>query len=84
MDQTDFNAKEDIQLAAEAIFSALYHDGDTDLQELQEKVHWKSPIFDWALGWLVGKEDVEVTLANGSFRLKRAAPAPAVFPLRGN
>jgi hypothetical protein len=84
MKESDFNIKEEIQLAAEAIFSALYHDGDTDLQDLQERVNWKSPVFDWALGWLVGKEDVEVIPANGTFRLKRAAPAPAVFPLRGN
>jgi hypothetical protein len=84
MKESEFNMKEEIQLAAEAIFSALYHDGVTDLRDLQEKVNWKSPVFDWALGWLVGKEDVEVTPVNGSFRLKRAAPAPAVFPLRGN
>lgn len=76
--------QQDIRLAAESIFSALYHDGDMPLQALQEKVRWKSPIFDWALGSLVSKVDLLIAPRNGSFVLRRAAPAPAVFPLRSD
>jgi hypothetical protein len=79
-----FNAQEEIRMAAEAIFSTLYHDGNMELEALQERLNWKSPIYDWALGWLVGKEDVEVTPTGISFLLRRAAPAPAVFPFRGD
>jgi hypothetical protein len=88
MKEKSFHTQEDVQneirSAAESIFSALYHDGDMELEALQEKLNWKSPIFDWALGWLVGKEDVQVTPHNASFLLRRTAPAPAVFPLRGD
>lgn len=76
--------QEQVTLAAEAIFSELYHDGDTDLQGLKEHLKLPSPIFDWAVGWLIGKEDVVVTPTNGSFQLRRAAPAPALFPFRGD
>jgi len=84
MDGKAFNVQEEIRTAAESIFSALYHDGEMTLDTLQEKTNWRSPIFDWALGWLVGKEDVEVKPLDGSFIFRRAAPAPAVFPLRGD
>jgi hypothetical protein len=76
--------QEQLTLAAEAIFSGLYHDGDTDIQTLKDHLKLQSPVFDWALGWLVGKEDVLVTPSNGTFLLRRAAPAPAIFPFRGN
>ena len=84
MEHKDFDVQEEIRLAAESIFSALYHEGEMTLDTLQERVNWKSPIFDWALGWLVGKQDVEVKPRDSSFVLRRAAPAPAVFPLRGD
>jgi hypothetical protein len=84
MKETESRIQEEIEEAAESIFSALYHEGDMRFDELQQKIPWKSPVFDWALGWLVGKEDVIVTPGNGSFCLRRAAPARAVFPLRGN
>lgn len=84
MEKQALGIQEEIRLAAETIFAESYHDGDMPLDVLQGKTHWKSPIFDWALGWLVGKEDVLITPRQGSYVLRRAAPAPAVFPLRGD
>jgi hypothetical protein len=80
----EVNFREKVTLAGEAIFSELYHDGDTDIQTLKEHLKLPSHVFDWALGWLIGKEDVLVTPSNGTFLLRRAAPAPAIFPFRGN
>lgn len=84
MEGKGFDVQQEIRIAAESVFSALYHQGEMTLDALQEKVNWKSPIFDWALGWLIGKEDVEVKPLDGSFVFRRAAPAPAVFPLRSD
>jgi hypothetical protein len=83
-DEKEEKMQEKVTLAAEAIFSELYHDGDTDIQTLKDHLQLQSPVFEWALGWLIGKEDVLVTPSNGTFLLRRSAPAPAIFPFRGN
>ena len=78
------DAKEHMELVTEAIFSVLYHHGDMDLPHLREKVNVSEQDFDMAIGSLVEKNDVELIPSGDSFIVHRTAPAPAVFPFRGN
>ena len=83
--ERDANAtKESIELAAEAIFEVLYHKGDMDLQELRSKVDIPADMFDMAIDWLVGKDDVQLLREGETLTVHRNDPAFAVFPLRGN
>ena len=75
---------ETIELASEAIFEVLYHQGDMDLRALRGKVNTPPAIFDMAIGSLVGKDDVQLLRTGDTVTVHRAPPAPAVFPLRSN
>jgi hypothetical protein len=75
---------ENIRAVAELIFDALYREGDLELGKLKREVKHESPMFDWAIGWLVGKGDIEIVSRGGSYAIKRNGPTPAVFPIRGN
>ncbi len=75
---------ENIRAVAELIFDVLYRVGDMELGKLKREVKHESPMFDWAIGWLVGKGDVEIVSTGGSYSIKRNGPTPAVFPIRGN
>ncbi len=76
--------KKRIEMATEAIFNVLYHEGDMDLQEVRRKVNGSTSVFDMAVGALVEKGDVQLFQYGDSFILHRTDPAPAIFPLRGN
>jgi hypothetical protein len=76
--------KESIELAAEAIFEVLYHEGDMNLQELRSKVDIPAHMFDMAIDWLVGKDDVQLLREGDTLIAHRTEPAFAVFPFRGN
>lgn len=77
-------AKEQMELITEAIFSVLYHDGDMELKQLQEKVNASEQAFEMAIGSLVEKDDIELIPHGESFIAHRTSPAPAVFPFRSN
>ena len=79
------SAQVNINQTAETIFNLLYqHEGDMDLQDLSKKSGHPRHIFDMAIGTLVEKGDIELLPKGDSFMIHRAAPALAVFPLRGN
>jgi hypothetical protein len=78
------NVLENIRAVSELIFDVLYREGDMELGRLKQEVKHESPVFDWAIGWLIGKDDIEVVSANGSYTVRRNGPTPAVFPIRGN
>jgi hypothetical protein len=83
--ERDTNAtKESIELAAEAIFEVLYHKGDMDLQDLRSEVHISADMFDMAIDWLVGKDDVQLLREGDTLMVHRTDPAFAVLPFRGN
>src|SRR6266567_6740617 len=71
----------EIRAAAEIIFNFLYHEGEITIEQLKEKAGRQAPFFDWGIGWLVGKGDNEIVDREGSFSVRRKAPAPAVIPL---
>jgi len=75
---------EKIRAVSELIFDVLYREGDMELEQLKKEVKHASPVFDWAIGWLVGKDDIEILPAGDSFTIRRNDPTPAVFPIRGN
>ena len=75
---------ENIRAVAELIFDVLYRHGDMELGHLKQQVQHEPPVFDWAIGWLVGKGDIEIVSADGSFTVRRNGPTPALFPIRGN
>lgn len=84
-DRTKKDLKEEIRNTAELIFDVLYHhEGEMDIVELKEQVKRPEQLFDWGIGWLLGKDDIEVIGVNGSFSIRRTSPAPAVLPFRGN
>jgi hypothetical protein len=78
------NVLEDIRAVAELIFDILYRHGDMEIEHLKQQVHREPPAFDWAIGWLIGKGDIEVTCTDGSFTVRRNPPSFALFPIRGN
>jgi len=82
-ENTVISIEEEIRLTAEFIFNLLYHEGEMGLESLREKASHRMPFFDWGIGWLVGKGDIEIISHNGSFSVRRTPPAPVIIPLRG-
>lgn len=78
------DVEDTIRSAAEIIFDSLYHEGAITLEKLRKTVSREAPFFDWGIGWLVGKGDIEIIDHEGSFTVRRKGPAPVVIPLRGN
>ena len=76
--------KESIELAAEAIVDVLDHQGDMDLQELRSKVHISAHMFDMAIDWLAGKDDIQLLREGDTLIVHRTEPAIAVLTFRGN
>jgi hypothetical protein len=75
--------EDEIRETAELIFNFLFHENEVELEQLRRKVSHQLPFFDWAVGWLVGKGDIEITRRKGTFIIRREAPTPVVIPLRG-
>lgn len=76
--------EDQVRLTAELIFDRLYREGELSLEDLRNSVSHEVPFFDWGLGWLLGKGDIEITPEESSFRVRRKPPTPVVIPLRGN
>jgi len=83
-EHAEVNMLENIRAVAELIFDVLYRQGDMELGHLKQQVHHESPLFDWGIGWLVGKGDIEIISTDGAITVRRDAPTPAVIPIRGN
>jgi hypothetical protein len=85
---TEHSAKaqivENIRAVSELIFDVLYREGDMEMGKLKKEVKHESPVFDWAIGWMVNEDDIEIVPAGDSYTIKRNGPTPAVFPIRGN
>lgn len=51
-----------IKLASEHIFAAVHAPDDgLSLAEIQQKIQWQKPLYDWALGYLAGLGDIEIS-----------------------
>jgi Winged helix-turn-helix domain (DUF2582) len=52
--------QEEIGTTAGAIWQALNSNGELPLPSLKEQVQAKSPVFDWAIGWLAREDKVVI------------------------
>jgi hypothetical protein len=61
---------EEIGTTAGAIWQALNAKGELGLPSLKQQVEAKSPIFDWAVGWLAREDKVIITRHQKSYRVR--------------
>jgi hypothetical protein len=61
--------QENIGTAAGLIWEALNRKGELSLGQLKEEVKGKTPMFDWAIGWLAREEKILIKSEKRSFRL---------------
>ena len=62
--------QEKIGSAAGMIWQKLDAKGELSLAQLKREVNWKTPIFDWAIGWLAREDKVVITHEKRSFCIR--------------
>ena len=62
--------QEKIGSAAGMIWQKLDAKGELSLAQLKREVNWKTPIFDWAIGWLAREDKVVITRRKRSFCIR--------------
>jgi hypothetical protein len=69
----------EIGSTAGVIWHALNDKGELSLPRLKKNIKGKSPVFDWAVGWLAREDRIVITREKRSFlvRLKEAQAASA-------
>ena len=60
---------EQIGKSAGAIWHVLEAQGELPLQALKKEVQGKTPVFDWAIGWLAREDKIVILPDKRSFRL---------------
>ncbi len=66
--------REQVQSAARIIAKKLHERGEIPLAQLQQEMKYDEPLFNWAIGWLVQEDEVELTSAGNSFSIHRKEP----------
>ncbi len=74
--------QEEIGITAGTIWHALNAKGELSLAQLKKEVNGKTPLFDWAIGWLAREGKITITREKRSFRvaLKEAHARAAGTP----
>jgi hypothetical protein len=62
--------QEEIGSTAGMIWHMLDAKGDLSLAQLKKEVNGKTPIFDWAIGWLAREDKVVITQEKRSFYIR--------------
>lgn len=62
--------QEEIGLVAGQIWHALDGGKGLSLAQLKKAVDGKTPVFDWAVGWLAREDKIAITPEKKSFRLR--------------
>jgi hypothetical protein len=62
--------QEDIASTAGIIWHALNDRGELSLAKLKKAVNGKTPVFEWAIGWLAREGKLVITSENRSFRVR--------------
>lgn len=62
--------QEEIGTTAGAIWQALNGKGELSLPTLKQQVEAKSPVFDWAIGWLAREDKLIITRRQKSYRVR--------------
>jgi hypothetical protein len=61
--------QEEIGSTAGIIWHTLSDSGELSLAKLKKEVNGKSPVFDWAIGWLAREDKIVITREKRSFRV---------------
>ncbi|HEV2386011.1 MAG TPA: winged helix-turn-helix domain-containing protein [Candidatus Acidoferrales bacterium] len=59
----------EIGATAGAIWHALDARGETTVAALKKELNGKSPIFDWAIGWLAREDKIVLTPERRAYRI---------------
>ena len=62
--------QEEIGSTAGIIWHALNEKDELSLAQLKRKVNGKTPVFDWAVGWLAREDKIMITREKRSFFLR--------------
>jgi hypothetical protein len=62
--------QEEIASTAGIIWHALHDRGELSLAKLKKEVKGKTPVFDWAIGWLAREDKLVITPEKRSIRIK--------------
>lgn len=62
--------KDEIGSVAGSIWTALNAKGELPLTQLKKETGSKSPVFEWAIGWLAREDNIVVTREKRSFRVR--------------
>ena len=62
--------QEEIASTAGIIWHALNDRAELSLAKLKKEVNGKTPVFDWAVGWLAREDKVVITSEKRSFRIQ--------------
>ena len=60
---------EEIGTMAGAIWHTLEANGEMTLTKLKKELNAKSPLFDWAIGWLAREDKIMLTVEKRSTRV---------------
>jgi len=60
--------QEEIASTAGIIWHALNDRAELSLAKLKKEVNGKTPVFDWAVGWLAREDKLVITQEKRSFR----------------
>jgi len=66
--------QEKIGTVAGLIWEALNRKDELSLGQLKKEVKGKTPIFDWAIGWVAREEKIPIKPEKRSFRLRLREP----------
>ncbi len=62
--------QEEIGSTAGMIWRTLDAKGELSLSQLKKEVNGKTPIFDWAIGWLAREDKIVITQEKRSFCIR--------------
>ncbi len=61
---------EEIGTTAGAIWKTLHTKGELSLSQLKKQTKAKTPVFDWAVGWLARENKIAITQQKRSIRVR--------------
>jgi hypothetical protein len=62
--------QEEIGVTAGAIWKTLHTKGELSLSQLKKQTKAKTPVFDWAIGWLARENKIAFTQQKRSIRVR--------------
>jgi hypothetical protein len=66
--------REEIQAASSRIAKTLQEKGEVPLEHLARETNFESHIFEWAIGYLIRQDEVEIMRNGESLVIRRKKP----------